>query len=297
MSGYLSRLVTANLGHVDGGGLRPAVRSKSPIAEQDQRIGLAGFDKLSLENSQGDADTTGTLAGESGALTAPAITPVPSLSIPTVQRKQSAGPGGRPNASASASPNTIQSRSVRKTAHATDTVANSVRGEIARSTTAASAAEDATSPVQPLNTLAHSIGEIPEISSQSPVLQPAPAGEAETFSVRREQEAPLAIPPGESAASNSIAPPVEVTRLIPSAPDVLNHPARLVEQNRLPPSGERATPQVVIDRLNVEVIHPPPAASSAPAADHKPVSAASASVIGPLSAVRHSNLRFSLRHR
>jgi hypothetical protein len=276
MSGYLSRLVTANLGHVDGAGLRPAVRSKSPIAEQDQRIGLAGFDKLSLEDSQGDADTTGTLAGESGALTAPAITPVPSLSIPTVQRKQSAGPGGRPNALSPASANTIRSRSVRKTTYA---------------------AEDVTPHVRSQNTSVHSVGEIPEMNTQSPVLQPLPEGEAETFRARREEEAPLAIPPGVSAASNSIAPPVEATRLIPSAPDVINHPARSVEQTRLPPSGERATPQVVIDRLNVEVIHPPPAATSAPAADHKPVSAASASVIGPLSGVRHSNLRFSLRHR
>lgn len=44
MSGYLSRLVMRSQSLQTASTLRPFVRSKSPIAEQDQRLGIDGFD-------------------------------------------------------------------------------------------------------------------------------------------------------------------------------------------------------------------------------------------------------------
>ena len=56
-------------------------------------------------------------------------------------------------------------------------------------------------------------------------------------------------------------------------------------------------PRVVIGRINVEVVPPPAEPKTSTASRPGPLTAASASVIGPLTGGIRSNLRLSLRHR
>src|SRR5262249_40763505 len=56
-------------------------------------------------------------------------------------------------------------------------------------------------------------------------------------------------------------------------------------------------PRIVIGRINVEVVPPPAAQPSTAAPRPRPLTAASASVIGPLSGDIRPSLRLSLRHR
>jgi hypothetical protein len=90
MSGYLSRLITRSQSKAESQPLRPFVRSTSPIAEQDQRLGVAGFETVDTAMLPQPEINTGDLTPTEGAPTVatPAITPADSV---TIQRKP-AGP-------------------------------------------------------------------------------------------------------------------------------------------------------------------------------------------------------------
>ena len=48
MDGYLMRLVNPNIAPAR---VQPVIRSASPIAQEDQRVGMSGFDTISMQAS------------------------------------------------------------------------------------------------------------------------------------------------------------------------------------------------------------------------------------------------------
>jgi hypothetical protein len=89
MSRYLSRLITRSQSKAESQPLRPFVRSTSPIAEQDQRLGVAGFEAADTAMLPHPEINTGDLTPTDGASTVqtPAITPADGV---TIQRKLAA---------------------------------------------------------------------------------------------------------------------------------------------------------------------------------------------------------------
>src|SRR5262245_46247515 len=70
MSQYLQRLATRNLNGAGVAGMAPTARSMSPIAEEDQRVGMQGFEDFQFGAATvtggGLEDTSGTAGDLSG---------------------------------------------------------------------------------------------------------------------------------------------------------------------------------------------------------------------------------------
>ena len=98
MSEYLSRLATRARGSNETQPLRPFVRSTSPIAAHDQRIGLTvaeGFEALgALPDQTRSASTAGSL-GEFETGGRPGVEPGNGRGEMTVQRKVAASAVGQ----------------------------------------------------------------------------------------------------------------------------------------------------------------------------------------------------------
>jgi hypothetical protein len=123
---------------------------------------------------------------------------------------------------------------------------------------------------------------------------------------------PEALSPGDSQtgnASRQFGPGVVHTRSIRQVhqvdlPRLEPSPQAFAEHLEPPPMDASVSanevgegPRVIIGRINIEVV-PPPAAQQITAAPRPgPLTAASVSVIGPLSGGIRPNLRLSLRHR
>jgi hypothetical protein len=90
---------------------------------------------------------------------------------------------------------------------------------------------------------------------------------------------------------------VDTTRLEPSARTFAAQVESKPTDASMPTAGADESPRVVIGRINVEVIPPPAAPPSAATPRTGPLTAASVSVIGPLSGGVRANLHLSLRHR
>jgi hypothetical protein len=88
MTGYLGRLISHTPYPADESRMQPAIRSQSPIADMDQRIGLAGFEGLTPSNGPAAFSEFEALALEENAITATSDTASTPL---TIQRKVSSG--------------------------------------------------------------------------------------------------------------------------------------------------------------------------------------------------------------
>ncbi|HEX5732110.1 MAG TPA: hypothetical protein VF131_04665 [Blastocatellia bacterium] len=291
MSGYLKRLAARSLGDSQSATVLPVVRSRSPIAEEDQRIGTPGFGRPGF----GDASS---LESTLDYTSAPATIPPLPLSSPTlnaggdvVQRK-AAGPAVTsefvtPGPALRAGP-PVDTRDVGK--QATDLRASDLSpGSTLRIDTTAIGRDHATASER----AGRSRGEIGEIAPDMQTPAAWPTGD----SSRASRAYDVRIDEREMAAERSAddGPP----RLKPS-PRAMPSPAL-----REPPSSEmleaadrsEREPQLVIGRINVEVVPPAGEPKTSTQSRNGPLTAESVSVIGPLRRRVHSSLRLSLKHR
>lgn len=312
MSGYLSRMATRTQAGGRESSLQPIVRSASPIAERDQRIGMAGFDGFEFGGpSLADVGSEATEVKQGGdlrpSLSSP-ITTVSGTNAATVQRKM-------------ANPSTA---SIGPAVGTAAKMANAVNARTM----------DKNQVVRPI--LGQSDAQLP--SEWAKVTDPnrqfastgSYAGAAinvETFhhSVAAQKNAAMDL---EEALSPSKHIPREISNADHTQPsEVLRHANRVAVQVRspwqakqadAPPELEPSPPAfaepmaitsvdtgptiaderspVVIGRVNVEVV-PPSVSQPGTAPRPGPLTAASVSVIGPLSGGMLASRRLSLRYR
>jgi hypothetical protein len=289
---YLQRLVTRGPGDRGAAGVTPLVRSRSPIAEQDQRVGIPGFEGIGFGASApagGGVEETLGEAQDHGPEIASPITGVRKTGDGRAQRK-TAGPMGASHPSSSRPAGPPVSRD---------------GGPSGRTPTRLDVSEQPPAPGMRLEgegTLRHdqAAGTRPRGPARAGTDEIAPNGDAPGHPGASEQAA--FADPGRtdgSAARRSgsaeVEPPLLEPRPLALTPsqqrESLSNDA--AEPARAPEQG----PRVVIGRINVEVIQPAaePKASAGP---HRgPLTAASVSVIGPLNRGTRTNLRLGLRHR
>ena len=290
MSGYLKRLVTRGGSDSGAAGVLPVVRSRSPIAEHDQRVGIPGFGNpnfdppTSIEPTLGDSGAAASLPD----LQVPSATQIGAAGRRLLQRKaessaaanEQATPGdaaaagqvistrpathASPDVGASAwSPSSALRLDTRPLLHdrATDShqaeVSRRDAGEIAanaRTRLATSRAERL--PAYDVNIDESAVG--PERSARvtRPLLDPTPR----TFTSRQLRE--------------------------PMSSDPLD---RVDEREQ--------EPRVVIGRINVEVVPPAAEPRTSTQSRNGPLTAESVSVIGPLTRHVQSGRRLSLKYR
>ena len=295
MDGYLKRVVTRGLGDPGAAQVLPSVRSTSPIAEEDQRVGMPGFEGFQFgpaASVEGALEDTIAPSGDlRSEIPSPTIN-VDNAGAGTVQRKgvgfgrtgELATPGfaagapvivDRGPAGKVPIPVRVSEQSPAPSVRLDEAVigphnrvtgvrqpgrSDSVAGEIAANAGVPahrSAGEQAT-PASLLSAKTETPGARPRRSAEAgpPFLEPSPR--ASTLPQQRESVSPDAV---ESAG--------------------------------VPEQG----PRVVIGRINVEVVPPPAEDKKSPAARPGPLTAASVSVIGPLAGGVRSNRFLSLRYR
>ena len=288
MSGYLKRLATRSLADSQSATVLPLVRSRSPIADEDQRIGTPGFGGPGFEN---DASLDATLDDAS----TPAAIPSLQISRPTldagravVQRK-AAGPAvtseaGMPGPAFPAGP-LIDTRPLRQQASASDLSPASTFG-IDTTTIARDHPTDS-------EQVGRSRGDIGEIAPDTQTRVAWSTGDSSrpsrAYFARVDEREMAAERPAEGA----------LPRLEPS-PRALWSPAL-----REPPSSDadeaadlsEREPRVVIGRINVEVVPPAAEPKTSTQSRNGPLTAESVSVIGPLKRRVRTGLRLSLKHR
>ena len=293
MGGFLQRLASRAAPGA-GGGLRPAVRSTSPIASHDQRLGLPGFEGVGL--GRPGRGRAGEPVGASGF--------------------ETAGRGPWADAAGGAGPG------VREPAEATSAAVPGVRTPAAASVPPpASPSPEPTSPgvgIEPRGSVGTRGARAPSRedavpSATGPRAQApgalavrslaGPAGGAERADgpgrARLAPDAPLASgpAPARSSASAAAAAGTGPPRLAPSPPRS-EAPDAPAARRRGTPTG-RADPglRLEIGAIHVEVVPPPAPPAAAPPPPRGPLTAESVSRIGPLAAGRPSNLRFAVRRR
>lgn len=332
MSGYLQRLIQRTPAAISTQPLSPFVRSASPIAEQDQRLGVRGFESADLSRSIAPTDP------DAPPLTDPQLSSEGADDL-TVQRKLASAP-------ADSAPTTVASPSLR---------------------TPFSTPPNLLSPNQPPSAPDAPVGfpqppswdavDVPDTILPNPPGQPpllAPATPAETFDLESPRPAetvpdssptdhainfapsvpaiapapvlnpvpniipippPVAFPPPpHDDATADTAPRTEVVLPRPrsrlsSSPEAAYPP---LEPQKPSPAVEgpafgsgaaiaapdlAAAPRVVIGRINVEVVPPSSSTNQTATAPAGPLTAAAVSVIGPLRGRVPANLRLSLRQR
>jgi hypothetical protein len=325
VSGYLTRLATRVHGSDERQLLRPSARSSSPIAEHDQRIGMAGSEGFELVGAPPDqtrSEVEGEQLAEFQSQSRPGITPS-DMDGANIQRKRAA-----PSVSA-AGPcsRAVQGRPPAASERMSLGIPTSTLEEPGGEMSSSPGAMDARSRLGWLQGITdvglmgetHSLAtEKPSGSRHRTPVEPTPIS----------QEAGMV--GGESSLTST-----ELGRLGTSDPDSLAtydthlragqvtvhtrsaRQAREIDSPRLEPGAypfaERfepspadasastvephENPRIVIGRINVEVVPPPAAKQVTTASRTGPPTAASVSVIGPLSGGIRSNLRLSLRYR
>ncbi len=336
MSGYLQRII----GQTAAESFTPFVRSRSPIAELDQRMHSLDPDALPSQaassalgyppGSVADPSPTGGLGATGPAEIQRKAVP----QAPTVlegQAEQVAQPmDTRPSLADELSQQSLTTaptphvRSSQKSSVLTLEQRPAVGKEKSSPPESPSLADRGRNTPSPLSPTPPKSGSESEKPSQPSELRPpvssaaifsetslttaantaTTAGERETLSPPESRFAtgypspllPVAQPAKRSDAEHNSRQ--DVSELLPHEPPIpadtglssqgsLNR--RDSSRRQQPP---KAQPRVVIDSITVEVVTPPPA-SSAPA----PVTAASASVIGPVSPRFRSTLRRGLGRR
>lgn len=267
--------------------MRPLVRSRSPIAEMDQRIGLAGFEGLTASSlSQAHLPEVESPAqGEARGATACDSTAGPAM----IQRKVAGGVSKVAFAGATPGPRSSAQPTERG---ATGTPFGAVL------TPSFGRAKMLSGDFIGRNTPSRNDGETDfDGSSDSPyVASMETSSDAVPNDLRATSE--LSLSPQRSFSRPLDQPgepvPLEPLPRIPMPRQA--EPAYIGES--VPASKSETGPHVVIGRITVEVV-PSQSATQVPKAPAQPlpVTAASVSKIGPLRTALQSNLFFSLRHR
>jgi hypothetical protein len=277
--------------------MQPFVRSTSPVAEHDQRIGMTDFEEFEFgESPFATADSEAELE-ETGALQTPmlpTITAASDVGKATVQRKMaspSATPVG-PTTPAAPSLIGVDARRKGDLQPARQRVHQDVVPPSSRSV----------------------MGERPRQAPRSPLIYPEKnvvAGEEWSVFSTDAIDAHEPIPGRSQArsASRGVGYGAVRTRSLQQARQADSNfleplPYALAEHIEQTPTGSSMStgdagesPRIVIGRINVEVVPAPAAQPRTTAPRPGPLTAASVSVIGPLGGGIRPNLRLSLRHR
>lgn len=320
MSDYLGRLAAAASREDE---LAPAMRSRSPIAEFDQRIALPGFDALAGAGADHGADheARGSAAPDLAAPGGPApLSPAAvTARAPSshIQRRAlpapSRGPptSAPPSAPASSSALRAAPASLGRPASPEEVPAGAAPRRLSptveittRPTTPTQAGADRPSGSWPIADAEGSdgaerlaplqpAGDSPSLRARPSVVSdgfgsPGPAlpseGHAEAVAVRPSQENPEV---GFAGA-----------RLTPAAPEPHGLQPRERAPDFPPPPRPADPPRVVIGHLDIEVVpSAPPAETGSAGAAPRPLTAAAISQIGPLGSGIRSNQLLSLRQR
>src|SRR5262249_20017991 len=308
MSQYLQRLATRNLNVA--GAVTPMARSMSPIAEEDQRVGMQGFEDFQFGAATvtgGGLEDTSRTAGDLSGIAQRKINNPVGAGKSAPQNSTNAGPrmigdtGPRvigDEGSTAPAPADIRlsnleipERHFYERAPAYDERPDGLIDEVVgapHSQATASgqsggnriAAGEITPPADP-----------PAYGSASPRLTATSSYSFEGGAESDEIEAS-----GSRLRRPSVASP---QLLEPSPRTVTPHQQReSISPDDVTSSGEtEPSPQVVIGSINVEVVSPPVEPKTSATSRPGPLTAESVSVIGPLSRGVRSNLRLSLRHR
>jgi hypothetical protein len=312
MTQYLQRLATRNL---NGAGLAPSMpRSMSPIAEEDQRVGMQGFEDFQFgaaAATEGGLEDTIRTAGDLPRIAQRKINNPISAGKSAPQNSTDAGPrmigdaGPRvigDEASTALSPAKIQfsdldvpKRHFYERVPAPDKRPDGQIDEIV-----VSPHSQATGPRQSRDKRIVA-GEITPNADPPAHWSASPRTTAtSSYSVEGSDEGGAERDEIEASGSRLRRPSVASPQLLEPSPRAITS-----QQQREPlsPDGDASSdetehsPRVVIGRINVEVVSPPAEPKTSATSRPGPLTAESVSVIGPLSRGVRSNLRLSLRHR
>lgn len=335
MSDYLTRLAMRNREGEDLHPLRPFVRSTSPIAEHDQRVGMADPDDFERVGAPLDwevHEVPREAGGKPMSQSPPDIVPTAGRGGETIQRKMAA-PGQRegstpslgPSVSPSDSPflpqrpmGSIIPASARETPMGdplapVGTVEHQGRigpPEARRGVTLAPPGADPPyEPLEPpglhyrlsreLSSISREMLDIgSEASIASQISSRESTGEEDTGSDLRTvlQEQGRTRPIAVRPRSMHRPAEGDLPRLEPSTWAMANRLGASLSDASPDSPPEQEGPRIIIGRINVEVV-PPPVEQATIAPRPGPLTAASVSVIGPLGGGVRPNVRLSLRYR
>lgn len=291
MNGYLKRLATRGLDDRGAAPVLPLVRSRSPIAEEDQRVGMPGFGRPTLGDTasiEGPLKDAGLAAG-----LPPLQNPSPTYSTGggIVQRKPAGQSGtgkfGMPKSADPAGP-LIVTPPVRKPAadiRAFDlSPVSKLRGDtMANGRNRATASQGSEQPRGDISEIAPNIRIRPGWSagqrSRSSALYDGRVDEREIAAERPAEAGPPLLEPSPRAMPSPGLREPSSSRVLEAA------------------DRSEREPRVVIGRINVEVVPPAVEPKTSTQSRNGPLTAESVSVIGPLTRRVRSGLRLSLKHR
>jgi hypothetical protein len=298
--------------------MAPTARSMSPIAEEDQRVGMHGFEDFQFgaaaATGDGLEDTSGTAGDLSGIAQRKINNPI-SAAKSAPQNSTNAGPRMIGNAgprviddegSTELSPAEIQFSNLdvpkrhfyeRAPAHDERSDGQIDEGVVSPPSRATGSRQSGRKRI--------AAGEITPNADPSAYWRASPrTTPTSSYSIERSV--------GGSVEGNVEGQEVEASgsrlrRPAAASPQLLEPSPRTVtsQQQResispddVTSSGEtEPSPRVVIGRINVEVVSPPVEPKTSATSRPGALTAESVSVIGPLSRGVRSNLRLSLRHR
>jgi hypothetical protein len=320
MSGYLNRLIMRAQSADESQFLRPSVRSTSPIAEHDQRLGVAGFEDIehgvSLLADLGTDQELGK-TDEVQALMTPDIT---ASSEVTVQRKI-AGPTNNaltpdvPTTSNSSPTSVPGSSNIPSAKIKTNRIGRPVfsDGEDSKWLTLSSS-EFWSQPYG--NKRDKPMYSAEQQSQLHPTLTAAKLSEnaietniiaAATGDYPLAATSPNYLPTREKEKRAGFNHPKtrlvlqerqdDVPSLEPSMRSLFDRDGLSFVDAKVLNSDKKESPRIMIGRINVEVVSQTATETRVAASRSAPLTAASVSVIGPLGGGVSSNLRLSLRQR
>jgi hypothetical protein len=308
MSQYLQRLATRNL---NGAGVAPAMaRSTSPIAEEDQRVGMHGFEDFQFGDATvtggGLEDTSGTAGDLSGIARRKINNPISAgKSAPRnftnagLRMIGDAGPrviGDEGSTALSPAEIRFSNLEVPRRHFYEQAPAHDERPDGQIDEVVVSPHSQATGPRQS-GGKGIVAGEITPNADQPAYWSVSSRPTAtSSYSFEGDAESDEIEASGSRLRRPSVASP---QLLEPSPRTVTSQQQReSISSDDVTSSGEtEPSPRVVIGRINVEVVSPPVEPKTSATSRPGPLTAESVSVIGPLSRGVRSNLRLSLRHR
>jgi len=306
MSRYLQRLATRNLSSAGVAGMAPAARSMSPIAEEDQRVGMHGFEDFQFgaaaATGGGLEDTSETAGDLSGIAQRKINNPISAAkSAP----QNSANAGLRmigDEGSTVPSPAEIQFSGLdvpRRHFFERATMLDE-RPDERFDEGVISSHGQATGSRQPGGKRIVA-GEITPNADPPAYWSASPRSTAtSSYSAEDGDEGGTESDEIEATGSRLRRPSVASPQLLEPLPRAI---ASQQQRESLSHDGDASSdetergPRVVIGRINVEVVAPPVEPKTSATSRPGPLTAESVSVIGPLSRGVRSNLRLSLRHR
>lgn len=288
MNGYLQRVASRGVG-AQTAPVVPVVRSRSPIAEEDQRVGMPGFGRPDLETAEPIAAPLQDFGPSAGG---PALNafPTPLNTGGGIVQRKVAGMAvgrefaGRGLADAGEAGVTSRSRNANVDNRTSDLspgsklrVGSMVIGDV--QPPGLEGAELSRGAIREIAADARAGTELRRVEPQLPF----PARDA-----RAEDQA------GRRRSAEGLTPLLEP---LPRA--MITQAAREPISSALAEPAERREPEprVVIGRINVEVVPPVAEAKTSAVSRPGPLTAESVSVIGPLTRGIRSGRRLSLKYR